>query len=455
MTDDQAQWASSVYGNSEIQTPNMEYLAKTGVKFTRGYTISPVCSPSRASFFTGRLPSQHGVHDVLSENPNFDHNWLKNETFISEWLQSNDYSTALVGKWHSTTDCLPVQRGWDKWFSYNVHIEGWQNQYVHGGTIHYSDNGTPLTLEGFQSEHLTNEGLEFLKERDADKPFFLHMGYVDTHAPFTNLPERLVEKYRQVSFRDIPKNESSYLPKRNEYATIPENHEEQLAQYYAGVEFMDEQLGILIDYLKTSGQLDNTLIIFTSDHGHLNGHHGLYGKGNATTPQNMYQESMLVPLLMKWPKGIKQQDVTETIPVSLIDLHTTILDAAQVKLSPEQLDKMNSPGKSVLRYLNNNKQDWGDNQFSEYGNARMIVNSQYKFIQRLAPTKEGFGNDFFDLINDPREEINQIKNPKYEELIRTMSEELTAFFSTYEEAKHSGTALMNQAKPNPIPVWLR
>jgi len=198
-TDDQAQWASSVYGNSEIETPNMEYLAETGARFTQSYTISSVCSPSRASFFTGRLPSQHGVHDVLSENPKFDHNWLKDEIFLSELLKTNDYNTALIGKWHSTTDCLPVQRGWDKWFTYNVHIEGWQNQYNHSGTIHYSDNGIPLTMEGYQSEHLTSEALEFLKDRDTSNPFFLYMGYVDTHAPFTGLPEELVEKYRNVS----------------------------------------------------------------------------------------------------------------------------------------------------------------------------------------------------------------------------------------------------------------
>lgn len=455
MTDDQAQWASSVYGNSELVTPNMEYLAKTGIKFTRGYTISSVCSPSRASFFTGRLPSQHGVHDVLSENPKFDHNWLKDEIFISELLKTNDYNTALVGKWHSTTDCLPVQRGWDKWFTYNVHIEGWQNQYNHSGTIHYSDNGTPLSLDGFQSEHLTNEALEFLKERDVSNPFFLFMGYVDTHAPFTGLPERLVEKYRKATYNDIPQNESSYLPMRNDYSKIPDNHIEQLAQYYAGVEFMDEQVGVLLNYLKENNQLDNTLIIFTSDHGHLNGHHGLYGKGNATTPQNFYQETMLVPLLMKWPKGFSQSGTTETIPVSQNDLFASILDAAQIELSQEQKEKINSPGKSVLKYLNNKGTNWRNYQFSEFGNARMIVDTRYKLIQRLNPLKEGFGNEFFDLKNDPREEENQIANPKYAEQISIMSKELTAFFNKYEVAEHSGTALVNQPNPNPVPVWLR
>lgn len=455
MTDDQAQWASSVYGNSELETPNMEYLAATGVKFSRSYSISPVCSPSRASFFTGRLPSQHGVHDVLSENSKFDHDWLKGETFISEILKENGYATGLVGKWHSTTDCLPVHRGWDKWFTYNVHIDGWQNQYNHSGLIHYSDNGTPLSLEGFQSEHLTSEGIEFLEDRDQSKPFFLFMGYVDTHAPFSKLPERLVEKYRHSTFNDIPKNETSYLPMRNENSKIPENHTEQLAQYYAGVEFMDEQVGQLLDYLNDNDQLDNTLIIFTSDHGHLNGHHGLYGKGNATTPQNMYQESMLVPLIMKWHAGIDQQGITETIPVSQNDLFVTILDAAQIKLPQSQKEIINSPGRSVLSYLNNESQSWGDYQFSEFGNARMIVDKQYKFIQRLNPIKEGFGNEFFDLKDDPREEKNKINESKYEEQIKIMSDELISFFSKYELEEHSGTSLLDQPNPNPIPVWLR
>jgi len=453
-TDDQAQWASSVYGNSEIETPNMEYLAETGARFTQSYTISSVCSPSRASFFTGRLPSQHGVHDVLSENPKFDHNWLKDEIFLSELLKTNDYNTALIGKWHSTTDCLPVQRGWDKWFTYNVHIEGWQNQYNHSGTIHYSDNGIPLTMEGYQSEHLTSEALEFLKDRDTSNPFFLYMGYVDTHAPFTGLPEELVEKYRNVSFKDIPQNETSYLPLRNDYSKIPDNHTEQLAQYYAGVEFMDQQVGVLLDYLKTSDQLDNTLIIFTSDHGHLNGHHGLYGKGNATTPQNFYQETMLVPLLMKWPQKI-QEGTTETIPVNQNDLFVTILDAAQIVLSNEQKEKINSPGESVIGYLKDDSKNWRAYQFSEFGNARMISNNHYKFIQRLAPVKEGFGNEFFDLLNDPREEKNQIKETKYATQIEVMSEELNAFFTKYEQANHSSTALLEQPNPNPVPVWLR
>ncbi len=456
MTDDQAQWASSVYGNTELRTPNMEFLARTGIKFNRANTISTVCSPSRATFFTGRIPSQHGVHDVLSENPNFDHDWLKDEIFLPELLQESGYSTALIGKWHSTTDCLPVQRGWDKWFTYNVHIEGWQNQYVHRGDIHYSDQGKPLTLTGHQSQHLTQEAIRFLETTGVQqKPFFLFLGLVDTHAPFNGAPSRLASKYRQATFNDIPQNESSYLPLRNDYSKIPPDHREQLAQYYAGVQMMDDQLGVLLDYLEGVGQLDNTLIIFTSDHGHMNGHHGLYGKGNATTPQNFFEESILVPLLIRWPTGFPMANQSLDIPVNQTDLFQTILDAAKVTLSRDRRQQINSPGKSLLPYLTQTDSNWRSFQFCEYGNARMISDGQYKLVVRYAPYKPGFQGDFFDLENDPRETTNLFGNAAYLTRIQKMTRQLHRHFEQYDTGRFSATRLSEQKSPNAIPIWKR
>ena len=455
MTDDQAQWACSVYGNQEVQTPHLDWLAENGLTFENAYTITAVCSPSRASFFTGRIPSQHGVHDVLSENPDFDHNWLEKEVFLPEILQDAGYTTGLIGKWHSTTDCLPVHRGWDRWFTYNVHVEGWQNQYLHEGPTHFSDQGEAVTLEGYQSENLTREALKFLQHQEAKKPFFLFLGYVDTHAPFSGLPERLVAPYREARFDAIPQGESSYLPLRNDYSHIPDNHREQLAQYYAGVQFMDEQLGILLEALRSSGALDNTLLIFTSDHGHMNGHHGLYGKANATTPQNFYQESILVPLLMHWPKGIKKKKERLAIPVNQCDLFQTVLDAASANLTKEERAQINSPGKSIWTYVEKTTTAWSDYKFAEYGNARMIADERYKLIVRYAPLKPGFEAEFFDLKTDPRESANQIADPSYQDQIQEMRTVLDQYFSRYETAEHSITRLLEQEKPNAVPVWLR
>ena len=455
MADDHAKWASSVYGNSEIQTPTMDFLAQIGVQYNKAYTITAVCSPARASFFTGRLPSQHGVHDVLSEHPDFDHQWLQGETFISEFLQRQGYTTALFGKWHSTTDCKPVHRGWDRWFTYNVHVEGWQNQYIHQGPTHFSDQGAALTLEGDQSTNLTDKALDFLKSDSNQKPFFLFMGYVDTHAPFSGLPEPIVDQYRSSSFNSIPAKETSYLPKRNDYSAIPENHQEQLAQYYAGVTNMDKQAGRILEYLKNTGELENTLVIFTSDHGHMNGHHGLYGKGNATTPQNFYRESYEVPLLIHWPDatGIREKQVS--IPVNQCDLFQTILDIAQVELSAEEKLRLNSPGNSLLAAVGGDSISWTEYQYAEYGNARMIANEQYKFIIRLPPLKPGYESEFFDLKKDPRETSNRIKEAQYAATIEKMETALRAYFSKYENMEHSGARLEQQALPNKVPIWMR
>ena len=457
MTDDQAQWATSVYGNPEVQTPNLEFLARTGVTFDRAYTISTVCSPSRATFFTGRIPSQHGVHDVLSENPDFDHNWLQDEILLPELMQARGYRTALIGKWHSTTDCLPVQRGWDRWFTYNVHIEGWQNQYVHGGDIHYSDQGQAITRSGYQAQHFSREAIRFLDgQQNDDRPFFLFLGFTETHAPFTGLPERWASQYRNAAFALVPRDESSYLQPRNDYSKIPENHREQLAQYCAGVSLMDDQLGLLLDYLQGKDMLDNTLLIFTSDHGHMNGHHGLYGKGNATTPQNFFEESILVPTLIRWPAGFRQQGTRISSPVNQTDLFRTILSATGQELSPSTGERINSPGQNLLPLLRGEKADYRNFQFAEYGNARMISDGRYKLIVRYQAARPEWEVDFFDLQEDPRETKDLAETQgTHQEKIATMTSRLEGFFDRHDTPRHSARNLSAQPDPNAVPVWKR
>ena len=115
MSDDHGQWALGSYGLEQIDTPNIDYLAKQGVLFENAMSPAPVCSPARASFFTGKMPSQHGVHDYLSESPEYDGEWLAGEVFLGERLQQLGYRTALIGKWHATTNSAPPQPGFDRW----------------------------------------------------------------------------------------------------------------------------------------------------------------------------------------------------------------------------------------------------------------------------------------------------------------------------------------------------
>ncbi len=341
MADDHGRWASEVYGNQHLSTPNMMWLSQQGVHFTQAYSVSTVCSPVRASFFTGKMPSQHGVHDFLSESEQFDHGWLQDEVFLSTTLQSSGYATGLVGKWHATTNSALVQRGFDYWFSYDVNPEGWQNQYLHQGLVHFSEQGKPAPYQGFQTEVLVDKAMQFVSDAQ-DQPFFLFLGLVDTHAPFESQPQQLVSALQRKPLGEDINYQPSALPARGTANRIPEDHLSQLSQYYAGVEYMDVQIGRLLDHLRASDLLHNTIIIYTSDHGHMNGQHGLYGKGNATRPQNFYQETILVPLSITWPAQV-QPGITLHQQVATTDLYPTLLDAAGVK-ADNALRQKSGPG---------------------------------------------------------------------------------------------------------------
>ncbi len=208
LTDDQGQWAQHAYGNSELITPNLDRLAGQGTRLTNAFTTCPVCSPARASFFTGRMPSQHGIHDFLMEGwindgkPGWTNPWLKGQTLISELMKSSGYHTGLVGKYHCGYSRSP-QPGFDRWFSY------WNAQYPHVGTQHFTDQDKLVVEEGCQSPLLTERALDFLQEHQKNegaegKPFFLYISYVDTHGPHNGAPDDLVEQYQSATFKDIP-----------------------------------------------------------------------------------------------------------------------------------------------------------------------------------------------------------------------------------------------------------
>ena len=451
MADDHGQWASAVYGNQHLTTPNMNWLANQGAVFQQAYAVSPVCSPARASFFTGRMPSQHGVHDFLSETPTFDYPWLKHETLLSSLLQTAGYRTALIGKWHATTNSAKPQSGFDYWLSYDVEPAGWQNQYQHQGRVHFSEQGKKISTKGYQTPALTDKALDFIGSIEQG-PFFLFLGYVDTHAPFDNQPPVLVDPLLKKKLTPSADQEKSTSYPRSPNNRVPDNHHEQLAQYLAGVEMMDQQIGRIIDYLKLNNLIENTLIVYTSDHGHMNGHHGLYGKGNATSPQNFYQESIMVPLSLTWPKVI-EAGKRYSQPVGTCDLFQTILDAGQVLLAQPVVESINSPGSSVLNLLDQPTAPWPKYKFCEMGNARMIADDNFKYIIRFPPLVKGTQEELYHLKEDPRERYNQVQEPAYQQELHRLKEQLNSYFEKYQEKHHSGTNLAAQPPANGNEQW--
>ena len=453
LADDHGQWASGPYGNNEVETPALDSLAASGVLMANATSPSPVCSPARTSLMTGRLPSQHGIHDFLAERPNSEYDWLDDEVLLSELLQQAGYRTALIGKWHCSATSLEPARGFDRWLSYDQGPEDWPNQYLHHGTVHLSDQGSPISIDGFQLEHLGHAAREFIESGDPEQPYFLVFAPTDTHEPIVGHPEQLVERYRYADLDHVPTGETSLFPAAYGAAVAPPETGETLAQYYAAVSHQDAELARIVDLVEDRGALDNTLVIYTSDHGMMVGHHGLIGKSNATIPQNLYEESIRVPMILSWPGGFADAGVTLDVPFDHLDLFQTILDAAGVELSEDLRRRIDSPGHSLLPKLHRPEEEWRRYSYTEHGNARQINDGRYKLVRRYPPLDPRFGDELYDLEVDPRETINLVDASDYLEVGAELSAALDRYFERFEVPEHSGRTVMDQPPCNGMEPW--
>lgn len=449
LTDDHGAWAAGCCGNGELHTPSLDQLAATGVRLRNAFTPCPVCSPARASFLTGRLPSQHGIHDWLDwtgegeVHPGIDDQWN-----IGQLLQQAGYHTGLVGKWHCGRDRLP-RPGFDRWFSYEV------SQYPHLGEQRFSDQGTPVRARGHQAALLVDQALDFIRQRPAERPFFLFVSLVCTHTPLRDQPERLAAHYRRAAFTDIPDEEPDPCHGRARMAWphARQNRREELAQYYAAVEFIDAQVGRVLDELEGAGLVRNTLVLYTADHGHMNGHHGLLSKGNATVPQNFLEESIRVPALLAWPEAVPAGRQLEAM-VDHCDLFCTLCAAAGATPDPARAAEIGSPGRSLLPLLLGETAPWRDAQFCEYGNARMVRTARHKLIRRYPGPNGHFGDEFYDLLEDPRERRNAIGDPGQAAAVAALSARLEAHFAAHELPGRSGRDIAACQRCNPHEPWL-
>lgn len=456
LTDDHGQWAQHAYGDSELKTPNLDRLASTGTRMTQAFTPCPVCSPARASFLTGRMPSQHGIHDWLEEQTDaLTHPGLRGQTLISELLKSADYHTALVGKWHCGRTREP-HPGFDRWFSY------WVSQYPHKGTQHFSDQGQLVVEEGQQSPLLTRRAIDFLQEHDrkegtGGRPFFLYISYVDTHSPHNAAPDDLVAEYGSATFRDIGHEDFAACHGR---ALIPASKKPDVErrkrmEYYGAVSSLDREVGTVVAELERSGQLENTLIVYTSDHGLNCGQHGMWEKGNGTIPQNFLEESIRVSCTLRWPAGGIRQNVTCDDLVNHCDLWATLLEIAGAVPGANIARRINSPGRSYLSQLRGGDvRGWRQTLVGEYGNARMARNGRYKLIERYPYGGVRFPNELYDLEKDPRETVNRYDDAALQSVVRDLSAELERFFGRYTVPGHSGLDLAHQPECTPQSPWI-
>ncbi|MEM6281684.1 MAG: sulfatase-like hydrolase/transferase [Chloroflexota bacterium] len=461
LTDDHGQWAAGCYGNREIHTPTLDHLAATGVQMENAFTPSPVCSPARASFFTGLFPSQHGVHDWI--HPDFEEPaWLGEDTpTLAGLLHAGGYQTALCGKWHIGQNTRP-QPDFDYWRAVDRNYPPRDGNYV-------MTSGEVIAREGYHTQLITDDAVNFLRERDASRPFFLFVGYFGTHSPWAGHPERLVAPYRACTFDDVPDG-PTYTGGRltgESLASSRYNRREALAQYYASVTHIDEGMGRIMDELEAQGLRDDTLVVYTSDHGLNCGQHGIWGKGNGTRPLNMLEESVRVPLIINCPGKRKLQADDDgrvgmepaahdgyvlggqrrTEFVDHTDLFATLLDYAGVDVPPDTPHTY--PGHSFRGMVQDGRgsPQWKNVQTAECGPVRMARTSRHKLVLR-----EPLGsNELYDLVDDPGETQNRYSDDPT--TANALEDAVTQFFdvcSTPERAGTRGTALRQH---NYVEAW--
>jgi len=443
LTDDHGQWAAGCYGNPALPTPNLDRLAREGVRFANAFTPCPVCSPARACLLTGRTPSQVGIHDWLQEAEPVigDFDWLAGETTLPQLLSAAGYHCGLSGKWHlGRSHATPP--GFERCFG----LPRWQG--VHNGRYTYHIDGQPVDLDGNKSTLITDHALEFLAAAPDDRPFFLNVGYIATHSPYAAAGHdpALTARFVDHDFAEIP----AYRPhawNRNEglaggFKPTPEQIRARHIGYYAAVAEIDREVGRILAQLEEMGQLDNTIVIYTSDHGCALGHHGFWGKGNSTRPLNMYETSLRVPLLMRGP-GIAAGRAAKQC-VDHYDTFQAICAWAGVDL-PER----GYPGHSLAPLVGGESAAWDDTRYGEYGDLRMVRTPEYKYVKRYPNGP----HDLFNLVEDPGETLNRAGWDEYRSVQQTLDRQLEAWYAGYEESAYSGRAVKFQRVHNRNEAW--
>jgi arylsulfatase len=454
LTDQQRKDSLGCYGNGVVQTPNIDRLAKSGIRFNRNYVANPICMPNRLSMFTGQNIRNHGLWTnglLLEEQPT-----------LADTFKSQGYQTASFGKIHFTpfggdggnkeSSDFWQTKGND--FEWNgpywgfEHVEltiGHTETVAHYGKWFYENGGTDemrrsprgkgcavreIPPELHDSTFVADRTVNFLRNwRDKEKPFFAVASFPDPHHPF-NPPCQVAEKYERGpnqkpvgSPEDLQSRPAHYLKHFrggwHRKGTIPEKHPDgideqamhnRIACTNAMVDLIDQNIGIILDALKQKDLLQDTIIVFTSDHGELLGDHGLWMKGPF-----FYDGLVNTPLIISSPQQCTPR-VSDTL-FSDIDLAPTLCEMAGVPTPytingisqvPHLLDKdVIVREQCLIEYRNG----YGQNDVS----SKVLVTDKYKYVCYQTGEEE-----LTDLVNDPEEKRNAVYDQEYKSIVNEM-----------------------------------
>lgn len=405
-------WMLGCYRNREIQTPNIDKLARGGLHFPLAYAASATPAASRATLFTGRTPAQDGFEDSTPP-PGF-----TTELLLSDILAGHGYRCGYAGRWMLGSDDT-AQHHFDYWCTLAGGAETYQNPRM-------SLNGKVVEQNGYTADLITQAATRFLQDQQPDKPFFLVASYLNARWPYQEQPEKDIGLYASTRFDTIgwePAAPNARASKENLRDIVS-----SIRKCAAAVTALDDQIPVLLGKLQERGLRDNTLILFVSDSGSLLGRHGLWGDGAASDPINMYEEVIRVPMIWNWP-GRVPTEASRPEVVSTYDVLPTLCDALEVPAPQSR----NLCGRSFLPLLTGagmpKKQPWRNLVFAQSQNTAMARDARYKLVTRNG----GKGpNELYDVRVDPREKTNQYANPQFVTVSDRLAQGLDAWLRRYK-----------------------
>lgn len=421
-----------------LETPNMDKLAKQGANFNNYFCTQSICSPSRASFLTGTYSHIHGVNQ---NHHLVDPDWESYKPY-SIHLQNAGYETAMIGKIHMAhfNGKKHIRPGFDYWYSFKG-----QGKYFNP---EINDNGIEKQVKGYMTDILTNEAVSWLTDkRDTNKPFSLclwHKAVHEDHLPaprHENLYENDTLPYppyntHKETFEGKPEWQriKAFDTQWKDYKSVdklPEkpwgSKSDKYMRLLKTLAAVDESIGTVLETLEQTGELENTVVIFSSDNGYFMGEHTYWDKRIA------YENSIRIPMIMRFPEKIKAGIQINEMCLN-IDLAPTILELANIE-KPAYMQ-----GESMVKLFGNEEaSEWRESILFEYyvddaypyaGPDMLAVKTDnYKLIDVFL---ENDIDELYDLQNDPGEMNNLINNPEFDEIEKELRDEMEILKKKYK-----------------------
>ncbi len=423
--------AQALAPGSQCLTPNLDALAAQGIRFGRCYTPNAICSPARASLMTGVFPSTHGMWDCThTQRPEWVDVPVERFTYFSHILADAGYRNGYFGKWHVEQSNKLENFGWHE---YNHRSGSVRRKPIEGSQVIVPKEGyRDYVLAGVSEDNdqLTHpafdEGIDFIRRHVTNQsnstqpqPFCCFVSTSEPHDRYVP-SKRFFDMYdvdsirTSPTLRDEPHDKPEIIRRMREvWESLTDADWRQItAAYWAVITFIDSEVGRIIDVLKETNQYDNTIIVFTSDHGDMLGGHGLATKGVGTS----YEEVYNIPLIVHIPEMTEGREDNTTL-TSLVDIAPSLLDLCGVNALDE------AHGKSLRSVFEGtaNPEDWRDAYAEFFGQRfvytqRIVWHGNWKYV--FSP---GGIDELYNLAVDPNERVNLAVDPNYREILIEMT----------------------------------